>query len=680
MIERLRYVTFDIGGRAVTQLDLNDGSQFSIVRGSFAFTPPAKTQTTSTADRQYGGSRQTGETTDNGAISWKAMVIGATAENAQALVESLLATVQQNPLLQFVEWLPDGAPYPSFYDVRGTAQWNGEYEWVSFAGVKTMQVQLSIPVAPGARGHQLDILDVFGVDTRSDYTYDTGAEANEEVAGGALKCAANANQEQAAIHTARGYQYVDNQQTSKGIPKATITGWKNAVRPKRTAPTTFLEVYVDDEGTNSRLRIDKVIAGERKNLATTNLAARVANGVSHWVRGRIEGNVITAEYFLAAPGPMTAPTLTNAYTLAAGTERETFGAGVEGAPGRAWIPKTVGAEIDEYSVEPFTHRNQTLPAKLALGGTVPGDMPALADVTITPSGGAAPPIWAKIAWAAKPASGLAQAPFGIIEAESGGNLSGWASTANANSRGGTMLKDAAALSSDVYQASYEVDPSLMVADAFTQEVAIEVFARVMMDSTIVTPSLTLSVRPADGLNYGAARYTDEWGSAGKLLTPPATGTEKFRRVRLGTIRMLVDPLRPRKWLLWLEGEVGAGTSGAWGVDYLEPCPATARCCGPTSKANDSSYPKFIASTAETSKTIRRDLTAVVSKPPAFGHPDHGLGGQLLELPPGEAELLVALSSLVPDDPTEDATTEQLAYSATVHASVVPRWQFFRSGS
>jgi hypothetical protein len=41
---------------------------------------------------------------------------------------------------------------------------------------------------------------------------------------------------------------------------------------------------------------------------------------------------------------------------------------------------------------------------------------------------------------------------------------------------------------------------------------------------------------------------------------------------------------------------------------------------------------------------------------------------------------VKLSSLVPDDPTSDATSEQLAHTATVHVAVTPRWQLLRSGS
>jgi hypothetical protein len=678
MTELLRVITLDVGGRPSVVLDLNDMTNFSIVRESFSVEPASKGQIMSSADRRYGGSHQVGETTDNGAVSWSSLVSGGSADAALALVEQMISQLEANPAALLLEWRPDGASQSSLYDIRGTAAIKNKYLWVQFSGTQSWAFELSIPVAPLARGLPMDILDVFAVDTRSDYTYDSGAQANEEVSGGELKCAANASTEQVAIHAARGYQYGDNQQTKKCVPGATISGYKGGVVLKRTGATTRLEVYVDDEGTNSRLRIDKVGAGVRANLNTTNLPARIKNGTAFWVRGRIEGNAVNAEYFTAAPTPMNAFTWNLAATLAGG-DIAAFGAGVKGSPGRVWIPKTVGAAIDEYDVEPYTYRNLTLPQAVALAGSIPGDAPALADVTVTPSGGAAAPIWALLGWAKKPGAGLAQAPFGIIEAETAGNLSGWAVTAFGGAHGGSMLYDTASVSTDVYTASWSVDPSVMVPDAFSSDVAIEVWARVFTTPGVVTPNLTLSVRPEDGVAYGSARYTDEWGSGGKLITVPIT-TGSWRMVRLGTLRMLVDPLRPRKWLLWLAGSVGAGTAGEFGLDYLIFVPATSRACSPSGKISDSSYPQFVASTAETAKTIRADLSAVVAKPPAYGHPDHGLGGQLIELPPGEVELLAKLSSLVPDDPTSNATTEQLAHSATVHIAVTPRWYLTRSGS
>lgn len=682
-MELLRYVTLDVGGRPSVVLDLNDMTVLAIARESFKATPASKSRLMSAAERRYGGSRQVGEITDNGMVSWSTLVAGTTADTCIATLEGLLAQAEANPLPLLLEWRPDGASQSAYYDVRGTADWTSNYEWAQFAGAQSLIVEIAVPVAPLARGLPYDIFDGFDVDTRSDYTYDSGTAAQELVGNGLLGALSSPTVEKRAAHTARGYQYADSQQTIKGYCFTEAINFKLGVLIKRSSAATYLEAYVDDTGLESRLRIDKVIGGVRTNVATINLVARITPGTGNffWVRGRIEGNTVTAEYFATAntPTPMGTPTQTVSYTLAVGEERTNFGAGVEGSPGRVWVPRTTFAAIMEYTVEPYSYRNQTLPETLVLGGTTPGDAPATADITVTPSGGAAAPLWGLLGWGRKPTVGLAEAPFGIIEAQTASNRSGWASEAVATARGGKMLRDTAALVSDVYTASWTVDPATLLAEDFTAEIAVEVWARVLIAPTIVTPTLTLSTRPEDGLSYGSARYTDEWGNIGRLLTVPTGGSE-WRFTRLGTLRMLVDPLRPRKWLLWLAGTVGAGTSGQWGVDYLILVPGGSRACSPSGKPNDAGYPPFVSSTGETSKTIKNDLSALVAKPPQFGHPDHGLGGQLLELPPGESQLLVKLSSLVPDDPTANTTSEQLAHTATVHVAVTPRWQLVRSGN
>lgn len=679
MTELLRYVTLDIGGRPVIVLDLADQAKLAVVSESFAIAPESKQPIMSSPDRRFSGSRQVAETTDNGTAQWTMLIKGEGPDGAVELVEQVLAQLNASPIDSLLEWRPDGVSQSGYYEVRGTASWVSKYLWKQFSGVQSWAFDISIPVAPLAKGLPYDIGDNFAVDTRGDYTYDAGAVGNEEVTGGQLLAAANVNVEQRAIHTARGYLYGDNQQTIRGTPGATITGWKNGVIVKRLSATTYIVAYVEDNGANSILKIDKVVAGVPTNLATTNLAARVKAGAVHWVRGRIEGNTVTAEYFLTTPTPMGAPTSTITHTLTGGEEINTFGEAVKGAPGRMWVPKTVGAAQDEYEVAPFTYRNLTLPETIVLAGSISGDAPAQVDVTVTPKGGAAEPIWALLAMSKRAAAGLASAPFGIFEGQNAGNLKGWSVEADGGARSGKMLKDAAALSTDTYSASFAVDPSLLARDAFQREVSVEVFTRVKLAPTIVSPVLTLSTRPEDGLTFGSARYTDEWGSSGKLLTVPS-GFAAFKIVRLGTLRMLIDPLRPRIWLLWLEGAVGAGSSGEWGLDYLWLASSTQRACSPTSKANDAAYPVFVSSTAETSKTIKSDLSALVSLPPKFGHPDHGLGGQLLELSPGENELFCKLSSLVPDDPTPSALSERLSHSATVHGAVTPRWNLMPSGS
>jgi hypothetical protein len=62
----------------------------------------------------------------------------------------------------------------------------------------------------------------------------------------------------------------------------------------------------------------------------------------------------------------------------------------------------------------------------------------------------------------------------------------------------------------------------------------------------------------------------------------------------------------------------------------------------------------------------------------YGHPDHGLGGQLMELPAGETTMVIKLSSLVPDEEGASLFSEQLGHSAKVVVTVTPRWQLIRT--
>lgn len=110
-------------------------------------------------------------------------------------------------------------------------------------------------------------------------------------------------------------QASDRQVTVKATPGATIAGFKAGVIVIRIDADDYLEVYVDDDGTNSRLRLDVVTGGSRVNRSSTNLAARVENGTPFWVRGRIEGRVVHLEHFTSAPTPMGTPTTTANYTL-----------------------------------------------------------------------------------------------------------------------------------------------------------------------------------------------------------------------------------------------------------------------------------------------------------------------------------------------------------------------------
>jgi hypothetical protein len=123
----------------------------------------------------------------------------------------------------------------------------------------------------------------------------------------------------------------------------------------------------------------------------------------------------------------------------------------------------------------------------------------------------------------------------------------------------------------------------------------------------------------------------------------------------------------------------AGSSGNCGLDYLWLGPARQRALSPTGKPNDSYYPDFIASTADTQKRIRGgDLSGLVASAAGnFGRAP-GLGGSPIELPVGNVDSFSSMSTVVPDDPTSDTTSEQISH-LTVTGSVVvwPRYWLSR---
>lgn len=322
----------------------------------------------------------------------------------------------------------------------------------------------------------------------------------------------------------------------------------------------------------------------------------------------------------------------------------------------------------------FTISSTDLPAVKALA-SIGGDAPALANITVRTNGGTSPPIWALYGWwkhpTATPLSGSV-APIGLIEAETGASLSGWAAIGtDANYRGSNGLRVTTS-GAGTASASYVVDPSVLDPDDFAMgEIDLEIWARVELASTVLLPRINVGLVANSGL--GGSTYTPEFGSTGRAITRPATGN-RFRMVRLGVLTMPVDKATPVKWNLNVATSWAAGSSGSFGLDYLAIVPARSRACSKTGVANDSAYPDFIGTTADTSKTIRgQDLSGLIGSAAANQGRDSGLGGSLIELPPGDVDMLLKLSSLVPDDPTSDSTSEQLAHASTTGTiTVIPR--------
>jgi len=659
----------------------------------------------------------------------------------------------------------------------------------------------------------------------NDYVFDSGAGTLAAASG---QLVPSSIAEKKLYHSARGYTYSDVQVTVKAMTGATFGPDDSvALIVKHLDANNYLWVSWHGSGI---VRIAKQDAGAGAGLASVGYAP--TTNVTRWLRGRIEGNVITVEIFSNVPTPLTAPDATVSYTLT-GADATKFGAGIAGYAGLRFISAPIDWRYDDFTVEPFTYRNQTLPQAMRLGGTIPGSAPALADVSLTTTAAQA---WALLSWTTRnllynrvlngdfeddidgwtgavgpysagstitrvtsafkygtasmqiataggtanqgafariydqpfkkgvvytfeawvrAAAGTqpieavlvstavldfalsntanlsttqqrvtgtwaptadrtdvqvilrvtstvaqtftvdavmvyegttaptaypqaegrgADPPFGIIEAEASDasdNLV-FAITADAAAQSGQKMS-AAMINAVTAQLLFYLDPSLVPPDAFAgTELRVEAWARINYAATMTSLTAITSARSALGASFGTPRFTEENGSAGKLLSVQAPAAGQWRIVKLGTLTLISDPLNPQRWKLQVQFTTVAGSTGNLDVDYLFLAPVRQRAAGPTSKPNDSTYPKFITSASETTKTIKSDGSAVIAKPGTPTYPDHGLGGQLLELPPGQVDLFVELSNLVPDDPTIDTTTETLGPAATVHAAITPR--------
>jgi hypothetical protein len=653
-------------------LDLNDGINFTKVRGSFGFTPGPPTLQRASRSRRYGGARTVGVTHDNGSVSWKVFVKGTTPQIATQNSEALLATVENAALDRYLEWTPFGGQ-ASYLSIAGPGTWAAEWDPMRWSQTFSLSVTITFPVMPLVRWAPCPIGDDFKtLGVLSDYTFDAGTSSDVTQVG-LLAPSGITTFERRARHTVRGYKWLEGQVTLDFSTGTTITGYKAGVLLRATDANNYVEVYVDDNGTNSRLRIDVVISGTRTNRATTNLAARLSASTEYWVRGRIEGNTAIAEFFTTAPVPASVPATTNNYTFL--TVGDAPLSSVAGYSGFSWIPQQSAASINNFDWR-LVYNNRPTPAAIVPSDPIPGAAPALVDVTLTPVGGATPPSFALIGWTPHPITPIAGiAPFGVFSCDT--DLTDTANltrTADANALDGFSLQDTSVSGAETYITSRLIDPSALTADAFTaSEISLEVWLRAALTNTIVTPTFVISARSFDGTVFGAERFTNEWGNAGRVLLSP-TGTF-YQMYRLGTIDVPANSLARRTLKLWLAARTGAGSTGSLFLDYLVVLPVRSRALSPSGKHLDSTYPSFVGSTAATAKTIRSDLSALVASAATAGHAgmaDHGLGGSLIEPPPGAVDWIVKLSSQVPDDPIPTAVHEQTVFNVSVELDVTPR--------
>ena len=199
----------------------------------------------------------------------------------------------------------------------------------------------------------------------------------------------------------------------------------------------------------------------------------------------------------------------------------------------------------------------------------------------------------------------------------------------------TSADSSVSAAGQTYDFDFYVEPGLYAADDYTQgDISLEVWARVEISSAF-TGGVTavLSATPEGGTQ---PIYTSEFGAVGRSITLPSSGNAKFRMTRLGTISIAAAPVISGRWLFDATFTIPAGTNAqVFAVDAFYVFPARSRFLSPSGIAEDSSYPAFLPSASTLWRTIRSDGSGTIHRTETAST-GPGVGGSLIELPPGPA--------------------------------------------
>ncbi len=258
-------------------------------------------------------------------------------------------------------------------------------------------------------------------------------------------------------------------------------------------------------------------------------------------------------------------------------------------------------------------------------------------------------------------------PIGVFEAEDGDYTTSLVLTADATRSSGQVLQWTTSGAGN-QALGYWFDPNLIDPDDFSlNDLRIEAWAWVKVASTLVTPTLTTYTSfEVSGMPIRPTQEPD------RIVVKPSSGT-LWRLTRLGTLAVSSTPLNATRWVLNIEFDVSAGSSGTFSIDQIVLVPAQRRLSSVTAQPFDASYPSFLPSTTETTRILRADGTAGVRKPNGQYYPAPHLSGALPEMGPGDVTLVAATSNRVPDDPTIGTGEASYGPTATIHASVRPRY-------
>lgn len=270
---------------------------------------------------------------------------------------------------------------------------------IAYTAGNLSTVALRFVCRPFALGTELtDFSDDFSTDITSRWTFDTGS-GQLSASGGELVPSINGTKR--LFYSAAPYLLTDSWTTIKWRTGAATSG-ETAVSARRVDASNYLLARVNA----GVLSVSKVVGGVVTALASVTLSPALAATTYYWLRLRVQGNVITAEHWTAAPTLTGTAAQSVTHTLS-GSDATLLGAGISGRNGLRTAPSSTDWLYDDFLVEPNRYAGSSTSASVARASvTIPGDVPALGRIRFLDAATRDRPF---LAYGARPADAAAAA-------------------------------------------------------------------------------------------------------------------------------------------------------------------------------------------------------------------------------------------------------------------------------
>lgn len=296
-----------------------------------------------------------------------------------------------------------------------------------------VQVPVTFVVKPYAYPDPMDIQDRYLTNTlTTGGLYNTGgadwtklAGTNSVTISGGKATSGTTTGQVDYEHTGTPHLWGDVQVTHKVVFDTIAASKGTGVNCKVIDSNHSLMAWAGCDGAGAgTLLVYKEVGGTYTSLASAAITTLSAS-TNYWIRIRVEGHIVIAEWWNDEPAPSETPTHETTEYVLTQSEQLIFGQGVRGGVGFSF--NTVGSgtfSFDHFKVEPYTYNqtsNNFLPEVLRLSGEVSGNASAEADISYSITGTQAR--WMCYAWMPRPE------PFNMVTNDGAeDDANGWDTT------------------------------------------------------------------------------------------------------------------------------------------------------------------------------------------------------------------------------------------------------------